>query len=133
MKRQESEGFTLVEIAIAAFLLGILGMAVSATAANSFRINAVVSQQGEVREAARAQMEDIVAWPDYATLTNQFDGTVFQVGALTGPQGVGDPPGTVTVDDTNPNLLDITVRVQWIGPMGTENFELRTMLTNTNP
>ena len=123
-------GFTLIEVAIAMLVLGVLALSVGATMVTNFRTADLVDQQGVAREATRSKVEEILAWPTFETTADQFDGETFDVAPLARINGA--LPGTVVIDDTDPTLLVIVVRVDWLGPWGDEGYEVRTMRTNTS-
>jgi type II secretory pathway pseudopilin PulG len=122
-------GFTLLEIIIAGVILTVLGLSYSAAIAVFLQASAAARELDDVREGARSQMEEILAWTNYATLASEFDGRTFAVGSLHAPQGPSAPPGIVSIDASDPDLLRVTVRIEWEGAKGNESYELATMLT----
>jgi len=68
--------------------------------------------------AVRMKMEMIRATP-FGDLVNTFKDQDFAVVGLRAARGDGDGlPGEVTIDDSDPEFLTITVRVAWDGPGG---------------
>ena len=125
-------GFTLLEIAFSVVVLTVLAASVLAFFGTTTRIQTTNREREVARTAAGSKMEEILAWLDYATLFDNFSGTTFSAGTLQAPGG--GPPGAVIIDNTDPNLLSITVRVTWIGPSEiTDTFKLSTSITNIAP
>jgi len=112
-------------------VLGIVAIALVGVTATNARATSLNSQQAEAREATRAQLDAILAWPTYNEIKTQFDGVTFDVPGLTSPSG--GSAGRVTIDDTDPNLLRITVRVDWVGPNGPEKCEIQTRRASRVP
>lgn len=132
-----SQGFTLLETCFAMFILALLALNTVATLATCMRIDNSNREREQAHLAARNQMETILAWPDYGTLKTKFNDTWFTAGTLLAPPyatgGSGDAnasPGRVTVDDTNPDLLRVTVRVDWTISEGADSLELSTLIAN---
>lgn len=132
-----SQGFTLLETCFAMFILALLALNTVATLATCMRIDNSNREREQAHAAARNQMETILAWPDYATLKTKFNDTGFTAGTMLAPpdsnagQGMARPtPGWVTVDATNPDLLRVTVRVDWRISEGADSLELSTLIAN---
>lgn len=123
---QRRGGFTLIEIAFAVAVLTLLAGSMTAFFAVSTRVQNSNRNREIARMAATSKMEEILAWPDYTTLVATFTGTTFTTGTLEG-QG-GNPPGSVTIDATNPALLEVAVVVAWVDPQGNDSFELSTWI-----
>lgn len=128
-------GFTLVEIAFSVLIMTVLAVSVLAVFWTNTRAQTSNRDRETARIAASSKMEEILAWLDYDTLVATFTNpphTPFAADDLVEPGG--GPPGTVIIDDTDPDLLQIAVRVTWIGPSNiVESFELTTALANPNP
>ena len=129
-ERTAEQGFTLLEVAVAISILGIVAVSVVASVATSVRIENADRGRSEAQVAARSQMEMIYAWPDYTTLASTFNGGRFLTGSLVSSETPALPPGTVTVDSTNPDLLWVIVRVEWVDPSGDQELELSTLISN---
>ena len=81
-------------------ILMMLGASMTAFFAVSTRVQNSNRNREIARMIATSKMEEILAWPNTATLVATFSGTQFVAGPLRGPGG--NPPGTVTIDNTNP-------------------------------
>lgn len=119
-------GFTLIEIAFAVAILMMLGASMTAFFAVSTRVQNSNRNREIARMSATSKMEEVLAWPNAATLVATFSGTQFAAGPLQGPGGA--PPGTVTIDDTNPGLLVATVNIVWIDSPANDSFELSALI-----
>ena len=124
-------------------MLGTLGVSVRAGNANRGREAA--------RVAAQAQLERVLAWPDYTTVKTQFDGVLFPAGTLATLDAKNKLaemipldgstiasvdasevlPGRITVDDTTPELLLVTSQVIWDSPgVGRNTIEISVQLAD---
>lgn len=130
-KRERKSGFTLLEIALSVSLLIVLAAGVIAFFAISAKMQNTSREREVARVAAASKLEEIVAWLEYDTLALAFSGTTFPAGPLTSPGG--GPPGTVTIDSANPDLLLVTVTVNWTGAGGEDVLELSTTIANPDP
>ncbi len=130
-ERIRREGFTLLEIAISVTLLVVLALGVIAFFALSEKMQSTSRAREVARVAAVSKMEEIMAWLDYDTLTAAFSATSFPAWPLIGPGGA--PPGAVSVDSANPDLLLVTVTVAWEGSGGDDGLELSTTIANPSP
>lgn len=111
----KKEGFTLLELMIAAAIMivamtGLLGAYVLC-----FNINETAKNLTLATAAAQEEIETIRNWP-FSTIANAptdnppgFQGEVFNVTGL----AAGDAMGSVRIDDSNPDLLKISVSVSW--------------------
>ena len=118
-QRTAESGLTLVELVIALSIFIILAAGLSASMVAGLRLNSDTRSRDDAREAARSQMEIILAWNDYDTLAANYDGATFS-------------HGTVGVDATNPDLLEIRLTVTWEASTGPLTFQLVTMIANTS-
>jgi prepilin-type N-terminal cleavage/methylation domain-containing protein len=125
-----ARGFTLIELIAALSVFAVLLVGLAASIAATARGNSSIQEIDVAREAARGQMETILA-ADFATVM-AFDGTTFTAAPLT-PQTGFASVGTVSIDNTNPALLVVTVRVAWAGVLGDDQLELSTFLADTTP
>ncbi len=119
-RRSAESGLTLVELIVALSIFIILAAGLSASMVAGLRLNTDTRNRDNAREAARSQMEVILAWNDYDTIAANYDGMSFS-------------HGTVSVDATNPDLLEVRLTVTWEASTGPETFQLLTMIANTNP
>jgi type II secretory pathway pseudopilin PulG len=143
-------GLTLVEMAVAAGVLTFILAGITSTLTTSRRHNGMNRERTVAWQAARAQMEEVLAYPDFATLKSVFDGRGFAAGTGTDTLRAqdGDPdglPGRVTVASATAaggvapasgagasTLLHyVTVEVVWRGAGGNERVELSTLVSDT--
>ncbi len=103
-----NEGLTIIELAIAVFIMTIGVVSLMLVLANGERANRFSQAKALAMTAAEEQMEAIFRAPPESV--NTFAGT-FAVGDLVGPGGAA--PGLVTVSVTDPR--EITITVQWVG------------------
>ncbi len=125
------EGFTLLEIAFSVALLVVLASSVIAFFGLSENMQSTSRAREIARVAAVSKMEEIMAWLDYDTLAAAFADTSFTAWPLIGP-GEG-APGSVSVDSTNPDLLLVTITVDWEGSVGDDGLEVSTTIANPTP
>jgi len=109
------EGFTLVELMIAATIMivamaGLLGAYVLC-----FNLNETAKNLTLATAAVQEEIETIRNWP-FSTIANApaddnpgFQGAVFNAAGLP----AGSAVGSVRIDDSDPDLLKITVSVSW--------------------
>lgn len=125
-------GFTLAELLLAAVILAFALCAILltyisitvliVTAKNkNIATNAAMGVIEEVRTAPFAQLEQVDQPCDWS---GHYDDCTFTVNDL--PQGAG----VVDVDDTNPDLLRVTVTVTWNQSGRAMSTELVTLIAN---
>ena len=127
-KSAGTAGFSLIEVVFAGTILTIVALSLMATLTTNIQADNASRNRDVARIAAQGRLETVLAWADYFTIDDTFDDTTFGVDPLTGPAAIGPNPGRVFIDTTNPNLLRITVRVDWTTPVGDEGVELSTLL-----
>lgn len=103
-----NEGLTIIELAIAIFIMTIGVVSLMLVLANGERANRFSQAKALATTAAEEQMEAIFRAPPESA--NTFAGT-FPVPGLIGPGGVD--PGLVAISLNDPR--EITVTVQWVG------------------
>lgn len=126
-----TSGFTLIEAAFAASILGIVAVGMIGTIGTTISMEGANRDRETARVAAQAQIERVLAWPDYTTIGTQFDQVSFGAGALLPADSTQNFPGIVTVDATVPELLFVTARVTWDAPRtGTNTYEVSVQIAN---
>ncbi len=123
-------GFTLVELVAAVSIFLVLAAGLGASLLAGMQLKGETRERDIAREAARAQLETIRASISFANLTD-LDKATFTDG-LDSPLLDG-AVGTISVDDTNPELLVVRIHITWNGIHGSNSFELSTLIANTNP
>lgn len=128
-----SDGFSLIEVVTALSLLAVVALSMGGGLVATLRANRSISEREQARTAVASQLEEILAWPDFDTLTSMFHDRIFAAGDLQGLAGPGTLPGSVQVESVNPLLLNVVVRAEWAGVDGDNSFELTTMVSNLSP
>lgn len=100
------KGLTLAETMVAVAILAFALCGILATFVSSMGLVVLSKNIGIATNAAQAVMEEIRSVP-FNQIIPQYDGLQFTVNNL--PQSLG----AVSVDDTNPELLNVTVSVCW--------------------
>ena len=107
-----NEGLTLIELAIAVFIMTIGVVSLMLVLVNGERANRASEAKTLAMNAAEERMEAIFRADP--TTVMAFNGQTFDVGNLIGTFGpTGDDPGMITVANTQPR--QVTITVQWIG------------------
>lgn len=119
--RKNNSGFTLIELMVAAFILvvGILSTLelfnycsylAEMSGNTNYAINQAQSKIDEMRAAS------------FSTLTTSYasGGTPGNTFTMTNPTGTG----VVTIDSTNPDLLQVTIDVTWKNEQSDRNAQL---------
>ena len=123
------DGVSLIEVALSIGLIAVVATAVAATVGSGLRMTRSTAERSLAREAARSQLEQVLAWGDFNTLDDQFNGLEFPVSYLA--PATGNPSvGRVDVVSLGPVLRDITVTVSWQGAYGTDSIVLQTWKGN---
>lgn len=147
--RTREPGFTLLEVTFGLSILGVIAVSVLATIVTCSKAQSYYRERSIAREAARAQMERILAWREFYTLVETFDGHGFSAGPLEPvplppspppvvEEGEDPPPppppplpGRVSVEKVSPTLVRVSVRVDWVSPArGEESYELTSAIVD---
>ena len=128
--QRRSAGFSLIEGSIAIFVFASVLVSAGLAVANCMHTSVTGSQIDTARDAARSQLERITAWPDYTTVAAQFDQTSFAVAGLTSSRPLGAPAGLVSVDESQPDFVVVTVSVEWVGVDADRSVFFRTINSN---
>jgi len=126
------KGFTLVEIALAMVILTVGILALLATITPSLYSEQTSREFDLAKTAAANKLEEIRGY-DFATVYATYNNTYFAVTGLTAP-ATQTNPGFINIDNSNPNLLDITVTITWqsgIQKNTNLSVSMKTMLTKT--
>lgn len=107
--KKKSPGFTLVELMVATLILGVTLVGLLGSYISCLDLNDLSKNTSLAINIAQTKLEEIKNH-DYALIKNDYDptnqGKPFDITGLTGK-------GVSYVDDTNPNLLLVTVTVCW--------------------
>ena len=103
---KSSDGLTLVELLFSAGILAftVCGLLVSYSSA---MVLAETSKNINIATNAAATLMEQIRTDTFSSIVNDYNGLVFSVNAM--------PPnaGVVYVDDTNPELLQVTISICW--------------------
>lgn len=127
-------GFTLLEVSIAIVILAVGIMATVMVIITSTLQREVSREMDLAKNAATAKLQEIRAY-DFDSVHDYYHlgaGNTFTVDGLLPQKDAGGelPIGSVSVDDTNTELLDITVTIRWLSVTQAEpELEMHTMLT----
>lgn len=124
MKNQK--GVSLVELMIALAVIAIALLGIVGVILHTISLKEANREQQIAKTAATRQLETIklAGKTNYDTVALTYNGSTFAVNDLAN-NGVG----TVTVDSTNPDLLELRILIQWTGVRGQTRYELRSMMT----
>ena len=137
VRARGEEGFTLLEVTFAGFVLAVAVMGMVSLITVGHAVSRDTAEMRAAKNAALDKLEEIkeFAQGDFYAVQKSFDGDAgsFDVAGLQAPRDAGDPPnGTVQIAETtegDPNLLDIEVRVSWWGVGGARDVLYRTRLS----
>ena len=130
--KSSETGFTLLELSMVVGLVGVVAVTLMGALLSTVKVDGAMREREEAMWAVRSQLEQVVAWPDFGSLVTQWDGFIFAIGSLEGSQGPGTLPGRVEVDDSDPDLVRVTVRADWAGTYDENSFELSTLVSDSN-
>ncbi len=105
-KRSRRGGFTLLETILAAGILVFALCSIAATFITCYTLDETSKNINIATNAAESLMEQIRC-DSFAQIVGDYSGLVFAVNAIPLSKGV------VYVDDTNPELLIVTISVCW--------------------
>ena len=107
MKRRVSEkGFTLVEVMLAVAIAAVALCGILATYAACFTLIRT-SKNASIATSAAQGLLDEIRNTSFPLIASTYDGTNFTVNNMPSNRGV------VYVDDSNPELLKVTISVSW--------------------
>jgi prepilin-type N-terminal cleavage/methylation domain-containing protein len=103
---KKKSGFTLIEVALAMGLAAIAICGLLATYLSCLFLSSTSKDIHIAAEAAQGLMEQIRT-DSFSQIVSDYDGLIFNVTALPTNRGV------VYVNDSNPELLNVTISVCW--------------------
>jgi len=101
-----SKGFSLVETVLAIAILAFAVCAILQTYATCFALSSISENTNIATNAAQGLLEEMRS-SSYVQLYDDYHGLLFTV------NDIPDSRGIVYVDDSNPELLKVTVAVCW--------------------
>ncbi|MBN1808096.1 MAG: prepilin-type N-terminal cleavage/methylation domain-containing protein [Planctomycetes bacterium] len=118
------DGFTLVEVMIAVVLLALGSVAFFVAHWNALMVDRATQHDQICMTVARTQLENIKA-AAFSTIQATYDGQSFDVEGLRATKSDADGlPGQITVAALSPDLLQVTITIEYIGTSADETFEL---------
>jgi len=105
-KKRFNSGFTLAEILLATGILAFAVCAILSTYISCFVLTATSKNVNIATYAALGMMEEIRS-SAFSRITNDYGGLNFILNDMPSSRGV------VYVNDTNPELLEVTISVCW--------------------
>ncbi len=138
--RGRVEGFTILEVMIASTIILLVLVGLLSSLAKSQQLKQNTGEYQVALEAARQKFEEIQS-TTYSTVFATYNNTNFAVtGLIALPQDADGRVGRVTVDNTNANLLLVTISLQWQGVMSqvqngqasVQSYVLTTQLADRN-
>lgn len=132
-RRSHGQGFTLVEVVIAAAILTIAGLALAASVAQGHSLSHAPREYAAARNAIRSCLAEIAARP-FDEIAQSFHGRGFAVDPLRAvrddPDGL---PGEIEFaygPDNDRSFYTVTVRVRWAGLRGDRMIESVSYIAN---
>ena len=138
--RKSQKGMTLIELVIAFAIISIALLQLVTVMLSTSNARETAREYSVAREVAASKLAEINRkLESYDTIVTTFgsvnDGTTtestFDVPDLSHEDGNnGQGIGTVLIDDTNDDILDVLITIQWTAIGGRENtYSTRTLLT----
>ena len=135
-RRSRESGMSLIEVAIALGVVTIAVFAFMSTLFYSIRVKESHRELVIAQQAATRQVEIMRAQPFEDLLTTfgeDVDGNPFTLEV----EGLSHTDtdnkwgsGTIIIDSTDPDLLDVEVKIEWIGAYGTTRFSAYSLYTD---
>lgn len=101
-------GFTLIEVMLAAGILVIVLSGILATYISCFELISTSQNLTLAVNAAQRRIEEMRDY-SFSQIYADYNNQIFTVGEIT----IGNSQGVIYVDNSNPDLLEITVSVCW--------------------
>ncbi len=116
------KGVTLLEVVIALAVIAISLLSIVSVITHTSNLKDSTRELTISKEAAQARFEEMRD-ADFATVAATYNGRVTAV------PGLANGNETITVDATNPDLLDVKIEIQWDSVGGTTTYTTRTLIT----
>ena len=130
--RGHTEGFTLVEVLVAAVILAVSGLALAASLAQSPHLISSQREEAAARGAVRSLLAEIASSP-FHEIAIRYHGRGFAVPPLRAAHGDADGvPGEVRLEygpDDDRSFYTVFVRIRWEGGRGVRQIESVTYLS----
>ncbi len=122
MVKNGQKGVTLLEVVIALAVIAISLLSVVSVIVHTTNLKDSTRELTISKEAAQARFEEMRD-ADFATVAAAYNGRVTAVPGLAGGNE------TITVDASNPDLLDVKIVIQWNTVGGVTTYTTRTLIT----
>lgn len=103
--KRKTQGFTLAELMVATLILAVVLVGLLASYVACLELTDLAKNTSTAINIAQSKLEEIKN-VSYAQIKNDYDRVAFNITGLVGK-------GVSYVDDTNPELLQVTVVVCW--------------------
>lgn len=111
-------GSSLLEVLVSSSILAVALLGTLSAVLSIHRLDRASRENDLATQGASEVMEEILS-SDPATLAEAHDGRSFDIVGLSGPDSDPDRPvGRVTVDESDPRLVEVVVEVEWRGAAG---------------
>ncbi len=127
-----TRGVSLVELMIALAVIAIALLGIVGVFLNTLSVKEANREQQIAKTAATRRLEEIrtAAQTDFGTVATTYANTTFSISELSNPATADKRGlGTVLIDSSNSNLLDVRVLITWAGVRGDSRYEVRSLLT----
>jgi prepilin-type N-terminal cleavage/methylation domain-containing protein len=123
---RNQKGVSLVELMIALAVIAIALLGIVGVLLHTISVKESNREQQLAKTAATRQLETIrtAAKTNFDQISITFNNLTFPVSEL-----ANNGTGTVTVDSTNPDLLELRILIQWNGVRPNSRYEIRSLLT----
>jgi prepilin-type N-terminal cleavage/methylation domain-containing protein len=120
LKTRRSQGFTLVEMAVAIVVSSVALMATASAVVEGARLSRLASETRAAMRCTQSMMERVRATP-YAQITNTFSNRTLNMSAIAAVESTGTCATAVTAIPTGNakwTVLLVTVTTSWNGVNG---------------
>ena len=121
MEKNGQKGVTLLEVVMALAVIAISLLSVVSVIVHTTNLKDSTRDLTISKEAAQARFEEMRD-ADFATVAAAYDGRVTAV------PGLASGNETITVDATNPDLLDVRIDITWNSVGGVTTYTTRTLI-----
>ena len=121
MVRNRQKGVTLLEVILALAVVAIALLQIVGVIVHTSNLKDSTRELTISKEAAQARFEEMRD-ADFATVAAAYNGRVTAV------PGLANGNETITVDATNPDLLDVRIVVTWNAVGGVTTYTTRTLI-----
>jgi type II secretory pathway pseudopilin PulG len=124
---------TLLELMVALTVLAVAIVGMLSGIAFNIKHNELNRRRSVSLHAMQQKMEEIqsAAADNFSTVYGTYNNENFSVTGLTAPTSDSDgQPGKVTIDNTDPALLDVTVTINYQSSAGDQSMNTGTLMVD---